>query len=44
MRKIGFEAQRWGRHRKPACTLVPVTRLAFDGMLYEVDAVAALPA
>jgi enamine deaminase RidA (YjgF/YER057c/UK114 family) len=28
----------------PACTLIPVPRLALPGMLIEVDAVAALPA
>lgn len=30
--------------RFPACTLIPVPRLALPGMLIEVDAVAALPA
>jgi hypothetical protein len=29
---------------KPTCTLIPVPRLALDGMLSEVEAVAALPA
>ena len=29
--------------RFPACTLIPVPRLALPGMLIEVDAVAALP-
>ena len=33
-----------GSGPKPACTLIPVPRLALDGMLFEVDAVAALPA
>ena len=28
----------------PACTLVPAPRLALDGMLFEVEAVAVLPA
>lgn len=32
------------RPRFPACTLIPVPRLALPGMLIEVDAVAALPA
>jgi enamine deaminase RidA (YjgF/YER057c/UK114 family) len=27
---------------KPTCTLIPVPRLALDGMLFEVEAVAAL--
>ncbi|MBI6924329.1 MULTISPECIES: RidA family protein [Pseudomonas] len=33
----------WGQATKPTCTLIPVPRLALDGMLVEVDAVAALP-
>ncbi|AQW68552.1 RidA family protein [Pseudomonas putida] len=33
----------WGQALKPTCTLIPVPRLALDGMLIEVDAVAALP-
>lgn len=28
---------------KPACTLIPVPRLALDGMLFEIEAVAAVP-
>lgn len=27
---------------KPACTLIPVPRLALDGMQIEIDAIAAL--
>ncbi|SFD57146.1 Enamine deaminase RidA, house cleaning of reactive enamine intermediates, YjgF/YER057c/UK114 family [Paracidovorax konjaci] len=27
----------------PACTLIPVPRLALDGMLFEIDATAVLP-
>ncbi|RZK04333.1 MAG: RidA family protein [Pantoea sp.] len=34
--------QAWGAHMKPTCTLIPVPRLALDGMLIEVDAVAAI--
>jgi len=29
---------------KPACTLVPVPRLALDSMLFEIEAVAVVPA
>jgi enamine deaminase RidA (YjgF/YER057c/UK114 family) len=37
------EADRaWGGHMKPTCTLIPVPRLALDGMLVEIEAVAAL--
>ncbi|RCL28534.1 hypothetical protein C6A77_06940 [Pseudomonas sp. AFG_SD02_1510_Pfu_092] len=32
----------WGPHLKPTCTLIPVPRLALDGMLVEIDAVAAV--
>jgi enamine deaminase RidA (YjgF/YER057c/UK114 family) len=28
---------------KPACTLIPVSRLALDGMLFEIEATAVLP-
>lgn len=31
----------WDGRMKPACTLIPVPRLALDGMLVEVEAVAA---
>lgn len=33
-----------GKGPKPACTLIPVPRLALDGMLFEVEAVAVLRA
>ncbi|ABM32853.1 RidA family protein [Paracidovorax citrulli] len=34
----------WGAAALPACTLIPVPRLALDGMLFEIDATAVLPA
>lgn len=34
----------FGAGPKPACTLIPVPRLALDGMLFEAEAVAVLPA
>jgi enamine deaminase RidA (YjgF/YER057c/UK114 family) len=37
-------AASFGDGPKPACTLIPVPRLALDGMLFEIEAVAALPA
>lgn len=33
----------WKSDRKPASTLIPVPRLAVDGLLFEIDAVAAIP-
>lgn len=32
----------FGTSTKPTCTLIPVPRLALDGMLFEIEAVAAL--
>ncbi len=37
-------AAAWGPGMKPACTLIPVPRLALDVMKIEIEAVAALPA
>lgn len=34
--------QTFGPGKKPTCTLIPVPRLALDGMLFEVEAVAVL--
>jgi len=43
LRQWVAEADRaWGPHMKPTCTLIPVPRLALDGMLVEIEAVAAL--
>ncbi len=33
----------FGSGAKPTCTLIPVPRLALDGMLFEVEAIAVLP-
>lgn len=30
----------WGDNSAPACTLIPVPRLALDGMLFEIEATA----
>ncbi|WP_338523766.1 RidA family protein [Pseudomonas batumici] len=35
--------QLWGASPTPACTLIPVPCLALEGMLFEIEAVAALP-
>lgn len=44
LRVFGAElAQALGDGPRPTCTLIPVPRLALDGMLFEVEAVAALP-
>ena len=32
-----------GSDIKPACTLIPVSRLALDGMLFEIEAIVTLP-
>ena len=43
LRQWAAEAERaWGGRMAPTCTLIPVPRLALDGMLVEIDAVAAL--
>ena len=34
----------WDGHPTPACTLIPVPRLALDGMLIEIDATACIGA
>jgi enamine deaminase RidA (YjgF/YER057c/UK114 family) len=33
----------WSDDRKPASTLIPVPRLAVDGVLFEMDAIVAIP-
>jgi enamine deaminase RidA (YjgF/YER057c/UK114 family) len=43
LQQLGLEVQAiWGS-QTPAQTLIPVPRLALDGMLFEVDAVVAIP-
>lgn len=38
---VGRQLQEaWGEHPLPACTLIPVLRLALDRMLFEIDATA----
>ncbi|AGC47061.1 endoribonuclease L-PSP [Myxococcus stipitatus DSM 14675] len=45
LRVIGTELDRvWTEGLKPTCTLIPVPRLALDGMLFEVEAVAVVRA
>ncbi|MDR2308422.1 MAG: RidA family protein [Paucimonas sp.] len=45
LRQWVAQAERaWDGAMTPTCTLIPVPRLALDGMLVEVEAVAALPA
>ena len=34
--------RRWNGAMAPACTLIPVPRLALDGMLFEIEATAVL--
>lgn len=36
--------RRWDGAMTPACTLIPVPRLALDGMLFEIEATAVLDA
>lgn len=43
LQQIGAEVRAMWGERVPAQTLIPVPRLALDGMLFEVDAVAVIP-
>ncbi|HEX7061514.1 MAG TPA: hypothetical protein VF200_06055 [Woeseiaceae bacterium] len=41
---FGEELERaFGPGLEPTCTLIPVPRLALDGMLFQIEAVAVLP-
>ena len=43
LREWVIEADKaWDSSMKPTCTLIPVPRLALDGMLVEIEAVAAV--
>ncbi len=43
LQRFGEEVERvFGPGSKPACTLIPVPRLALDGMLFEVETIAAM--
>ncbi|AZL68922.1 MULTISPECIES: RidA family protein [Pseudomonas] len=39
---VAAATRAWDGSMTPTCTLIPVPRLALDGMLVEIDAVAAL--
>lgn len=43
LQQLGAELQAMWGERTPTQTLIPVPRLALDGMLFEVDAVAVIP-
>jgi enamine deaminase RidA (YjgF/YER057c/UK114 family) len=47
MERLAIFSRAWqallGDWPAPACTLIPVPRLAIDGMLFEIEAVAVLP-
>lgn len=47
MERLAIFSRAWqallGDWPAPACTLIPVPRLALDGMLFEIEAVAVLP-
>ncbi len=43
LRLISAERNSFWSNHKPASTLIPVPRLAVDGMLFEIDAVAVIP-
>jgi enamine deaminase RidA (YjgF/YER057c/UK114 family) len=43
LRQLGAEVRAMWGERTPTQTLIPVSRLALDRMLFEVEAVAAIP-
>lgn len=42
LQQFGTEVQAMWKDKPPASTLIPVPRLALDGMLFEIDAVAVI--
>ena len=43
LQQLGVQVQAMWGEQTPTQTLIPVPRLALDGMLFEVDAVAVIP-
>jgi catechol 2,3-dioxygenase-like lactoylglutathione lyase family enzyme len=43
LQQLGAQLRAMWGEQKPTQTLIPVPRLALDGMLFEVDAVAVIP-
>ncbi len=43
LQQVGAQVRKMWGEQVPAQTLIPVPRLALDGMLFEIDAVAVIP-